>query len=129
MMSRTFTIAAAILGFLGVALGAFGAHGLETALVANGRTDTFETATRYLMYHALALLAVAWLEANASTQWPRRAGWLFIAGTIVFSGSLMVLAIFDLRLMGAIAPLGGVLLLGGWACVGLAAWQNPAATS
>ena len=103
-MTRTLIMAAAVLGFLGVGLGAFGAHGLEATLEANGRADTFETATRYLMYHALALLAVAWLCENTASPWPRRAGWLFIAGTIVFSGSLLLLAVFNLRFMGAIAP-------------------------
>ena len=128
-MSRTLLLAAAVLGFLGVALGAFGAHGLEATLEANGRTDTFETATRYLMVHALALLAVVLLDEKINNAWPRRAGWLFIAGTIIFSGSLLLLAVFNLRFMGAVAPLGGVALLGGWACVGLAAWRTPAQNS
>jgi uncharacterized membrane protein YgdD (TMEM256/DUF423 family) len=77
------------------------------------------------MYHALALLAVAWLCEKMASPWPGRAGWLFIAGTVVFSGSLLVLAVFNLRFMGAIAPIGGGALLGGWACVGLAAWRTP----
>lgn len=127
-MSRTFIMAAAVLGFVGVGLGAFGAHGLAATLEASGRTGTFETATRYLMIHALALLAVAWLDDKMATRWSRWAGWLFIAGAILFSGSLFLLAIFDLSVMGAIAPLGGVALLGGWACVGLAAWRWPRAT-
>ncbi|HEX2908443.1 MAG TPA: DUF423 domain-containing protein [Phototrophicaceae bacterium] len=123
-MQRTFVAIASILAFLGVALGAFGAHGLAAVLAANGRADTFDTANQYHLLHALALLGTA----EALTRWPGRlthwAGYLFILGIVLFSGSLYLLAIFDLRFMGAIAPFGGVALLGGWACLGLAAWRN-----
>jgi uncharacterized membrane protein YgdD (TMEM256/DUF423 family) len=123
-MSRTFIIIAAIIGFLGVALGAFGAHGLTAIFEANGRAGTFDTATQYQMYHALALLAVAWLESKSPNRQIRWAGYLFIAGVALFSGSLYILSIFDVRIMGAVAPLGGAAFLGGWALLGLAAWQN-----
>ena len=123
-MSRTFIIIAAILGFLGVALGAFGAHGLEATFEANGRVDTFHTATQYQMYHTLALLAIAWLESKSPNRLLRWAGYLFIAGVVLFSGSLYILSIFDVRIMGAVAPLGGLSFLGGWALLGLAAWQE-----
>jgi uncharacterized membrane protein YgdD (TMEM256/DUF423 family) len=80
----------------------------------------FETGARYQMYHALALLAVAW----AATRWPavpvRAAGWLFIGGTILFSGSLYLLALTGTRWLGAITPLGGLLFLAGWAALAIA---------
>lgn len=118
---------AAVLGFVGVALGAFGAHGLEATFQANGRADTFETANRYHMIHTLALIAVAWLSIQSPGRWSRIAGWAFIVGTLLFSGSLYLLAIFDIGFMGAIAPLGGVSLLVGWAVLGMAArnWHVP----
>lgn len=124
-MARTFILAAAIFGFVGVGLGAFGAHGLAATLEASGRTGTFDTATQYLLVHALALLAVALLvEHRPDQRLLRWAGWLFITGAVLFSGSLLVLAIFDLGFMGAVAPLGGAALLGGWACVGFSAWRD-----
>ncbi|MAS32438.1 MAG: hypothetical protein CL610_00440 [Anaerolineaceae bacterium] len=123
-MNKTFMLVAAGLGALGVGLGAFGAHGLAAVLEANGRADTFETATRYLMYHALALLILTGLETKLPVQWLRRAGYLFIAGVIIFSGSLYILAIFNVRFMGAVAPIGGTALIVGWICLGIAAWQK-----
>lgn len=112
-MDRTFALAGAISAFLAVAAGAFGAHALRTAL-APGQLLTFETAARYQMYHALALLAAAW----AATRWPgvpvRAAGWLFIGGTLLFSGSLYGLALSGARWLGAVTPLGGLLFLTGW---------------
>lgn len=125
-MTRTFLLIAAVLGFVGVAIGAFGAHGLEATLQANGRADTFETANRYHMIHALVLIAVAWISTLTLGRWSRIAGWAFIVGTLLFSGSLYVLAIFDIGFMGAIAPIGGVSLLIGWAALGMAArgWRE-----
>ncbi len=123
-MERTFLILGALMGFLGVALGAFGAHALDATLKANQREGTFETATQYHMYHALALLAVAW----AATRWPDNltywAGYLFIVGIILFSGSLYALSITNQRWLGAITPLGGLAFLAGWVCLGLAAWRG-----
>ena len=121
MTSRSFIIAAAVLGFLGVAFGAFGTHGLRATFEANGRAGTFDTATQYQMYHALALLAVAWLDSRSSSRWTKWAGYLFIAGVVLFSGSLYILAIFSLSIMGAVAPLVGVAFLAGWICLGLSA--------
>lgn len=123
-MNKTFLLVAAGLGALGVGLGAFGAHGLAAILEANGRADTFETATRYLMVHALALLILTGLDERLPAQWLRRAGYLFIAGVVIFSGSLYILSIFDVRVMGAIAPIGGTALIAGWICLGIAAWQK-----
>lgn len=120
-MTRIFGMLGALAGFLGVALGAFGVHALRASLEASGRLGTYETAVQYQLIHALALLAAAW----AAERWPgrltRAAGALFAAGIVLFSGSLYLLAIFELRFMGAVAPLGGAAFLAGWACLGLAA--------
>lgn len=123
-MSRTFILLAALLGMTGVALGAFGAHALEPVLVANGRVDTFETASRYHLIHAVALFAVAWLNTRTSSKWAVWAGWLLFAGVLLFSGSLYVLATFNLGFMGAVAPIGGAALIAGWGCAGRAAWRD-----
>lgn len=112
-MDRAFALAGAASAFLAVAAGAFGAHALRARLPAD-LLAVFETAARHQMYHALALLAVAILAA----RWPgmplRAAGWLFIGGTVVFSGSLYLLALTGARWLGAITPLGGLLFLAGW---------------
>ncbi len=123
-MDRLFFILASLSGGLAVALGAFGAHGLRSRLSPDLLT-TFETGVRYQMYHALALLAVAW----AITHWPRTgfptyAGWLFVAGTLLFSFSLYLLALTGARWLGAITPLGGVAFVAGWACLAVAAWRG-----
>lgn len=112
-MPRLFLSIAAVSAFLAVALGAFGAHGLRERLSPD-LLAVFEVGVRYHMYHALALLGVA----LALERWPSAAitwaGWCFVAGTVVFSGSLYVLAIGGLRWMGAITPLGGLAFLAGW---------------
>lgn len=123
-MARRFILMATILGFFGVALGAFGAHGLAATLEANGRVDTFETASRYHMYHALALIAVAWLANQFPVRLIAWGGYLLFAGTLIFSGSLYILAVANLSIMGAVTPVGGMALLAGWGCIGLAAWQQ-----
>jgi uncharacterized membrane protein YgdD (TMEM256/DUF423 family) len=125
MIARNFVILAALFGFLGVASGAFGAHGLSAYFEANpGTEDTFRTAVQYQMYHALALLAAAWLSQHSTSRYPRWAGWLFATGIVLFSGSLYVLSLLGVRIMGAVAPLGGVAFLAGWACLGIAAWRS-----
>jgi uncharacterized membrane protein YgdD (TMEM256/DUF423 family) len=112
-VERTFALIGAVLGFLAVAAGAFGAHALATRLTS-GDLAIFETAARYQMYHALALLAAAW----AAGRWPggaaHAAGWLFLGGTLVFSGSLYLLVLTGQRWLGAVTPIGGVALLAGW---------------
>ncbi len=101
-----------------MAAGAFGAHALRARLDPSALA-IFETAARYQMYHALALLAVAW----AMSRWPssmlHAAGWLFLAGIVLFSGSLYALALTGVRGLGAITPLGGVAFLAGWLCLAL----------
>jgi uncharacterized membrane protein YgdD (TMEM256/DUF423 family) len=119
-LDRFFFIAGALSAFVAVALGAFAAHGLRARLSPE-LLATFETGVRYEMYHALALLGVAW----AYSRWPGTlviaSGWLFIAGTLLFSGSLYVLALSGVRWIGAITPLGGLAFLAGWVCLVLAA--------
>lgn len=126
-MTRIFLLIAAVLGFFGVALGAFGAHGLEAVLTATGRADTFETANRYHMYHTLALLAVAWLATlvkPANLRWIKAAGGFFVAGTLIFSGSLYLLAVTNMGWLGAVAPIGGTALIIAWALLGWVAWNE-----
>jgi uncharacterized membrane protein YgdD (TMEM256/DUF423 family) len=121
-MDRLFFSLGALSAFIAVALGAFAAHGLKTRLDA-AMLATFETGVRYHMYHALALLAVGW----AATRWPGAAvnasGWLFFAGTVLFSGSLYALSLTGVRWLGAITPFGGLAFLAGWACLAWAAWK------
>ncbi len=113
---RTFGVSGAVLALLGVALGAFGAHALGAQLPA-GDLATFETAVRYQMYHALGLLGIAWLADRFGSPLVCRGGWFLIAGTVVFSGSLYVLVLTGARWLGAITPVGGVMLLVGWSLV------------
>jgi uncharacterized membrane protein YgdD (TMEM256/DUF423 family) len=113
-MDRFFFSAGAVAAFVAVALGAFGAHSLRTKLSPD-MLDIFEVGVRYQMYHALGLIAVAW----ASTRWPEAnlnpAGWCFIAGIVIFSGSLYLLSITGVRALGAVTPIGGLAFLAGWA--------------
>ena len=118
-----FAALGGLLGLLAVAAGAFGAHALR-GRVSPDMLAAFETGARYQMYHALALLFIAW----ACTQWSHRAlraaGWLFIAGTIFFSGSLYLLVLTGAGWWGAVTPIGGVLLLAGWLALALGAWRR-----
>jgi uncharacterized membrane protein YgdD (TMEM256/DUF423 family) len=120
LVERIFFSIGSALAFLGVAAGAFGAHGLR-GRVANDMLEVFETAARYHIYHALGLLAVAW----AASRWPgaatTAAGWLFLAGVVLFSGSLYLMTFTGARWLGAITPLGGVAFLAGWAALAFAA--------
>jgi uncharacterized membrane protein YgdD (TMEM256/DUF423 family) len=113
-MDRFFFLSGAVAAFIAVALGAFGAHSLKTKLSAD-MLNIFEIGVRYQMYHALGLIAVAW----AMTRWPEAnlnaAGWAFIVGIVVFSGSLYLLSATDIRWLGAITPIGGLAFLIGWA--------------
>ncbi len=109
-------VAGAVLGGLGVALGAFGAHGLAER-IAPDRLAIYETGVRYQLVHALALLAVAALCREGSGNRP---AWLFVAGVVVFSGTLYALALGGPRWLGAVTPLGGLALIGGWIALALA---------
>jgi uncharacterized membrane protein YgdD (TMEM256/DUF423 family) len=120
-MDRLFFLLGSLSGFLAVALGAFGAHGLKSR-IGPDMLAIFETGVRYQMYHALALLAVAW----AHTRWPgivlTAGGWLFVAGTVIFSGSLYLLSLTGAHWLGAVTPLGGLAFMAGWLCIAWAAW-------
>ena len=122
-MERTFFIVGAVSAFVGVAAGAFGAHGLKSRLDAE-MLNTFEVGARYQMYHAFALFVAAWAQGRwhgAAATW---AGWLFVAGTILFSGSLYVLSLSGLRWLGAVTPFGGLAFLAGWLFLAAAAWKS-----
>ncbi|RMF56651.1 MAG: DUF423 domain-containing protein, partial [Bacteroidetes bacterium] len=106
----------AVAAGLAVAAGAFGAHGLAGRLTAE-RLQTFETAVRYQMYHALALLVVGWMGQALAVWQLQAAGALFTAGIVLFSGSLYVLVLTDTPWLGAVTPFGGVAFLMGWAMV------------
>jgi uncharacterized membrane protein YgdD (TMEM256/DUF423 family) len=122
-MARLFFGLGALSGALAVALGAFAAHGLRARLSADALA-TFETGARYHMYHALALLAVAWASGRWPGPWARAAGWLFVAGTVLFSGSLYLLAVTGVRGLGAITPFGGLAFILGWLALAWAAWSG-----
>jgi uncharacterized membrane protein YgdD (TMEM256/DUF423 family) len=122
-MDRLFFALGSLAAFVGVGLGAFAAHGLKSRLDP-AMLGIFETGVRYQMYHALALLGVAWACTRWPGAWVNASGWLFVAGIVVFSGSLYVLALSGVRWLGAVTPLGGLAFLGGWLCL---AWATIAA--
>jgi uncharacterized membrane protein YgdD (TMEM256/DUF423 family) len=126
----------AVMGFLSVAMGAFGAHGLRGRVLAEvsgsddgrravapeRRLEVFETGARYNAYHALALVALGLLVTHAGPSAAANvAGWAFLAGIVIFSGSLYALGFTGLGVLGAITPIGGVALLIGWAALAVAA--------
>ncbi|MES2603937.1 MAG: DUF423 domain-containing protein [Pseudomonadota bacterium] len=117
-MSRFYLLATAINGFFVVVLGAFGAHALKAHLLPV-RLATWETSVQYQMFHTVALLAVAWLAQTSSREssllWSGR---LFIAGILIFNGSLYLLALTGVSLLGAITPIGGVAWLIAWLLLG-----------
>jgi uncharacterized membrane protein YgdD (TMEM256/DUF423 family) len=116
-MHNNFLLVAAILGFFGVAFGAFGAHGLRNRLSPE-MLAVFEIGVRYQMYHVFALLTVAAAIGHfGQSRLLYVAGWSFIAGVLIFSGSLYALALTGTGMFGAITPIGGVGLLVGWACL------------
>jgi uncharacterized membrane protein YgdD (TMEM256/DUF423 family) len=121
---RSFTTAGAVLAGLAVAAGAFGAHWLRNRL-APGDLAIYETAARYQMYHSLALLLAGVMPARRSPRILRAGCRLFLAGILLFSGSLYALALSGQRWLGALTPLGGAAFLAGWACLALAAFREP----
>ena len=123
MMDRVFFSIGSALGLIGVALGAFGAHALKARL-APELLATFEVGVRYQLIHALALLAVAWACTRWPGRWANASGWLFIAGTLLFSGSLYALSLTGVRGIGIVTPIGGVALLLGWLCLLAAPWTR-----
>ncbi|TAG91899.1 MAG: DUF423 domain-containing protein [Oscillatoriales cyanobacterium] len=124
ILTRIFLATAAIFGGLSVAGGAFASHALKDKLTDRALA-IFETGARYQMYHALALLLVALIlsRAEQSQTFFAVAGWAFIVGTVIFSGSLYTLSLSNIKWLGAITPLGGVAYIVGWGCLGVAAFS------
>lgn len=119
-MHRLFLTLGAFSAAMSVAFGAFGAHKLKE-LVEPRLLEVFETGARYQMYHALALIAVSWVASRAPGSLTTASGWLFVAGTVLFSGSLYAMTMTGIRALGAITPIGGVCFIAGWVCLALAA--------
>jgi len=122
-MERTFLALGALSAGIAVAAGAFGAHGLR-ARISPDLLAVFETGARYQMYHALALLGVAWAVSRWPSSGAGAAGWLFVAGTILFSGSLYLMTLGGPRWLGAVTPVGGLCFLLGWALLAWAAFRS-----
>jgi uncharacterized membrane protein YgdD (TMEM256/DUF423 family) len=118
-----FMVIGSVSAFLSVAAGAFGAHALK-AILEPSRLAVYETAAKYQMYHAFALLIVAWQIHETSDPRLTQAGWLFCSGIVLFSGSLYVVALTDLTWAGAMTPLGGVAFLSGWAILAWTGWRR-----
>lgn len=123
-MTKIFLLISAISGALGVITGAFGAHALGKMLEETGRAATFETAVKYQMYHTLALLATALLMDKYSSRWFTYAGWSYIAGIIIFSGSLYILCLSNISKWGAVTPVGGLALILAWSFLLTGIWKS-----
>ena len=124
-MDRVFITIGALSGFMAVALGAFGAHSLRDRLTPD-MLQVFQTGVTYQMYHALALVGVGILLGRFSVDgspWLTAGGWLFLAGSILFSGSLYALSVTNTTWLGAITPLGGVAFLLGWLALAIGIWR------
>jgi uncharacterized membrane protein YgdD (TMEM256/DUF423 family) len=113
-MKKLAYIGSAALGMTAVIMGAFGAHALEETLLANDTLSTYETGARYHMYHALLLLGLGVVAEFGTSSWLRLSVWFALAGVLIFSGTLYVLAILNLRWLGAVTPVGGLLLILSW---------------
>ena len=122
-MAKTFLIIAAVFGFLGVAFGAFGAHALKDKLTPQ-LLETFETGIRYQMYHVFAIAVVALAMSHWRVGLLNVSGWLFVAGIIIFSGSLYILALTGQKMWGAVTPFGGLALLAGWATLAIGIYKS-----
>lgn len=122
---RRFIVWGSLLAFLGVALGAFGAHGLKDQ-ISEDSLAVYNTGVHYHLVHALGLVLLG-LAADrlADRKKVNAAGWCLLIGVVLFSGSLYLLAVTGIKWLGAITPLGGVAFLAGWAMLGLAAWKEP----
>lgn len=121
---RTYLLIGALLALLGVMLGAFGAHSLKNILDANALA-TFEVGVRYQLYHALAVIVLGGLAAQANLRWCRRAALLFIVGCVLFSGSIYLLALTGMKWLGPVTPLGGVCFMAGWVALVIGLIKGP----
>ena len=122
VMDRTWIVIGALLAAAAVAAGAFGAHGLKERLSADD-FDTYQTAARYHMFHALGLLFVGYAAQRFGGGLVTATGWLFVAGIIAFSGALYLLALSGVKVLGVVAPIGGAAFIAGWICLAVAAWR------
>lgn len=121
---HTFIKFSGILGFSGVLLGAFGAHGLNAFLQRVDRVETWETATFYLLVHSIALLVIGFLNHRRASDFLfRLTGWFWLSGSVLFSGTLYLLCLSGISWLGAVTPLGGILFLAGWAILCLAGFK------
>ena len=116
MMTIFWIRAGAIVMLLSVLLGAFGAHGLKDVL-SDPMKAVFETGVRYQMIHGLAFFVVAWLGSRSTSHLINAAGWFFLGGIILFSGSLYILSLTGVKAWGALTPVGGLAFLAGWLCL------------
>ena len=124
--TKNILIVGCLLAGIGVAVGAFGAHGLKELLAENGRTDVFETAVKYQFYHAFAIIVVGLLSERGANKWYRISFICFFTGILFFSGALYTLAVTNQAILGAVAPIGGTLLMAGWVCLILGIRKTPA---
>ncbi|WP_058303316.1 DUF423 domain-containing protein [Gorillibacterium timonense] len=122
---RKFVGIGSMLAFLGVALGAFGSHGLK-GQIPDDRLEVYTTGVHYHLIHAIGLILIGLAaERLADKKRVKAAGWLILIGTLLFSGSLYVLAVSGIKILGIITPFGGVAFLAGWCCLAWAAWKEP----
>ena len=122
-MRSSFVVFACFLGFLAVALGAFGVHAPASS-ITESRQSTWATAVDYHMFYVLGMLALAAVFREAQSRWVARAQTSFIIGICLFSGSLYALVLFDVPALGAVTPLGGLCFMLGWLCAGMAAFTS-----
>jgi uncharacterized membrane protein YgdD (TMEM256/DUF423 family) len=122
-MVKTFFIFGCVFSFLAVSIGAFGAHALKQKLSPE-MLQVFEVGVRYQMYHAFALFVVAWALHSLNIAGAAASGWWFIAGIVLFSGSLYALALSDIKLLGAVTPFGGLSFLIGWLSLAWSVWKG-----
>ncbi len=125
MNQKQSLLIAALLGALTVMIGAFGAHALRSTLEAAGRLETFETAVKYQMYHTMAIFLIGLLQFHFPVKQLRTASLLLLLGILVFSGSLYVLCLSGITVLGAITPFGGILFIAGWLYLFLAITKMP----
>ena len=118
-MHKLFILIASISGAISVMIGAFGAHGLRKFLETNGRLDTFETAVKYQFYHSIALFLLGLLLFQWQNKFFVMSGWAYLAGIIIFSGTLYLLCLTGQKWLGAITPIGGLFLIAGWILIAI----------
>lgn len=123
-MQKLFLLTGSALGALTVMIGAFGAHALKSMLERTGRLETFETAVKYQFYHVLALLVLGLLMSRFDHKLLNYAGYSFITGVFIFSGSLYILCLTNVGKWGAVTPIGGLFLIAGWVMLFLGIYKG-----